>query len=162
MKRLTMILGVAVLVGAMATPVFAWDPGGGWGHHMMGYWEGNPGYVGSYENLGPEQRNQFDALNQKFYDETGNLRNQLWSKTSELDSILNRTHPDGEKAKMLQKEIGELQAKLDDKRLTYQLEVRKIVPQEQQGEAYTGEYGDPMGGYGSGFGMGYGPGACWK
>jgi zinc resistance-associated protein len=155
MKRLTMILGIIVLVGAVAVPVFAWGPGGRWGHHMMEYWGGGPGYVVSYENLGPEQSDRLDALNRRFYDETADLRSQPWSKSDELDSILNSAHPDAEKAKILQKEISELRAKLDEKRLTYELEACKIVRQEQQGEAYAR-------GYGSGFGMGYGPGAYWN
>jgi zinc resistance-associated protein len=160
MKRLATIFGVVLLAGAIAFPVFAWGPGGDWGHHMMGYWGGNPGYVGGYESLAPEQRSQLDALNQKFYDESADLRSQLWSKSSELDSILNSAHPDLEKAKAFQKEIGELRAKLDEKRFNYELEARKIVPQKQRGEDYAGGYGYPMEGFGPG--MGYGPGACWN
>jgi zinc resistance-associated protein len=159
MKRLAMILGIVVLVGAVAVPVFAWGPGWGWGHHMMGYWGSGPGYAGSYENLTSEQRSQLDTLNSKFYDETAGLRNQVWTKNSQLDSILNRPNPDLEKAKALQKEISELRAKLDEKRLSYELEARKIAPQEQLGGAYAGGYGYHMGGFGPG--MGYGPGACW-
>jgi zinc resistance-associated protein len=159
MKRLAIIFGLVLLAGAMAVPVFAWGPGGGWRHRMMGYWEGDPGYVGGYETLATEQRNQLEVLNQKFYDETADLRNQLWSKSSELDSILNSAHPDLEKAKALQKETGELQAKLDERELNYELEARKIAPQEQRGEDYAGGYGYHMGGFGPG--MGYGPGACW-
>jgi zinc resistance-associated protein len=160
MKRLATIFGVVLLAGAVAVPVFAWGPGGGWGHHMMGYWGGDPGYAARYENLAPEQRIQLDALNQKFYDETANMRDQLWSKSSELDSILSSANPDLEKAQALQKEISELRAKLDEKRLNYELEARKIVPEEQPEGSYAGGYGDHMGGFGPG--MGYGPGACWN
>ncbi len=158
MKRLAMILGVAVLVGAVAVPVFAWGPGWGWGQHMMGYWGGGPGYAGSYENLTSEQRSQMDTLNHKFYDETADLRNRIWTKSLEVDSALNGSKPDLEKAKVLQKEISELRGKLDEKELSYELEARKIAPQDQSGAAYAGGYGYPMGGFGPG--MGYGPGAC--
>jgi zinc resistance-associated protein len=174
MKRLTMILGIVVLVGAVAVPVFAWGPGWGWGHHMRGYWGGGPGYAGTYRSLTSEQRNQLDALNQKFYGEAADLRYQIWAKSSELDSILSSTSPDLEKAKALQKEISDLRAKLDEKELGYELEARKIVPQDQSGPGYAGGYGYGYGrgpgmmgpGYGyhmGGFGpgMGYGPGACW-
>ena len=161
MKRLAMIVGVVLLAGAVAAPVFAWGPGWGWGHHMMGYWGGNPGYYGGYGNLSPEQRDQLNALDQKFYDETADLRNQMWTKSSELNAILSSANPDLEKAKTLQKEINDLRSKLDEKRLNYELEARKIAPQEQQGQAYAGGgYGYHMRGYGPG--MGYGPGACWN
>jgi zinc resistance-associated protein len=160
MKRLAMILGVMVLVGVVALPVFAWGPGWGWGHHMMGYWGRDPGYAGGYGNLSSEQRSQLNALDRKFYDETADLRNQIWTKSAEVDSIVNTANPDFEKAKALQSEIGDLRARLDEKTLNYQLEAHKIVPQEQPGEAYAGGYGNHMGGFGPG--MGYGPGACWN
>ncbi len=131
MKRLATILGVMVLAGVLVAPVFAWGPGWGWGHHMMGYWGSDPGYVGGYGNLTSEQRNQLNALDRKFYDQTADLRNQIWTKSSEVDSILNTANPDLEKAKALQKEISELRARLDEENLNYQLEARKIAPQEQ-------------------------------
>jgi zinc resistance-associated protein len=159
MKRLAMILGIVVLAGALAVPVFAWGPGWGWGHHMMGYWGGDPGYAGSYGNLTSEQRNQLNALDRKFYEETADLRNQMWAKYSDLDFLLNSANPDLEKAKGLRKEISELRAKLEEKEVNYELEARKMVPQEELGEAYAGGYGYHMRGYGPG--MGYGPGACW-
>jgi zinc resistance-associated protein len=160
MKRLGMILGIVVLAGAVAVPVFAWGPGWGWGHPMMGYWGVGPGYGGSYGNLTSEQRSQMGTLNRKFYDETADLRHQIWAKYSDLDFAQNGAKPDLEKAKALRTEISELKAKLEEKEINYELEARKIVPQEQAGNAYAGGYGYPMGGYGPG--MGYGPGACWN
>ena len=38
MKTLGTILGIMLLVAALAVPVLAWGPGWGKGHHMMGYW----------------------------------------------------------------------------------------------------------------------------
>ena len=160
MKRLTTILGILVLVGAVAVPVFAWGPGWGWGHHMMGYWSGGYGYAGNYENLTSEQRAQLDALSRQFYDETNDLRNQIWGKSSELNVLLDSPSPDLDKVKALQKEITDLQTKLDDKQLNYELQARKISPQEETGGPYAGWYGYHMRGFGPG--MGYGPGACWN
>jgi zinc resistance-associated protein len=160
MKRLAMILGIVVLAGAVAVPVFAFGPGWGWGRHMMGYWGSGQGNAGSYGNLTSEQRSQIDTLNRKFYDETADLRNHIWAKYSDLDFVLNSANPDLEKANALQKEISELRAKLDEKEINYELEARKIVPQEQSGNDYAGGYGYHMGGFGPG--MGYGPGACWN
>ena len=160
MKRIAMILGVMVLVGGLAAPVFAWGPGmmGGYGYGMgpgmMGYWGGGPGYAGAYGNLTAEQRNQLDTLSGKFYEETADVRNQIRAKSSELDSILNSANPDLERAKAIQKEINELRAKLDEKALNYEVAARKIVPQFRSDEAYASSGGYPMGGYG--------PGSCWN
>jgi zinc resistance-associated protein len=163
MKRLTMILGILVLVGAVAVPVMAWGPGWGWGHHMMGYWGNGPGYGRDYYgNLTSDQRSRLDTLDRKFYDETRDLRDQIRTKSGELDATLNSATPDLEKAKALQNEITDLRAKLDEKRLGYELEARKAVPDQRfgYGYGYGGGYGHMMGPYGRG--MGYGPGYCWN
>ena len=159
MKRLTTVLGILVLVGALAVPVFAWGPGWGRGHHMMGFWGSGPGYGERSGNLTSEQKNQLDALDRKYYDQAAELRNQMGTRSTELDSLLNGTNPDLEKAKALQKEISDLRAKLDESRLNYELEARKIVPDQRSGYSYSGGYGHRMGSYGQG--MGYGQGTCW-
>jgi len=157
MKKLTTMLGVLLLIGAVAVPVMAWYPGGGRGHHMMGYWGNGPEYVEHYGNLTYEQRNRQDALDRKFYNETSDLRNQIWTKSRELDSVLNSANPDLDKAKSLQKGISELRAKMDEKTLSYEREAREIIPKDRLGSAYGGWYGRHMGPYGRGMGPGY----CW-
>jgi len=158
MKRILMVLAIMVLVGSVAVPVMAWHSGWGRGHHMMGYWGNCPEYSGDYGNLTAEQRSKLDALDHKFYDETSNLRNQIWAKNRELESILDSSNPDRERAKSLQKEISELRAKMDEKTLNYKLETRKIIPEERLGKAYGGWDGHHMGPYGRGMGPGY----CWN
>jgi zinc resistance-associated protein len=162
MKKLTTIIGILVLVGAVAVPVMAWGPGWGRGHHMMGYWGSDPEYGrGHYGNLTSEQKSRLDTLDRKFYEETGELRNQIRTKSRELDVALNSTDPDLDTAKALQKEISELRARLDEKALTYELEARKIEPDQRLGYGYGGGYGHHMGPYGHG--MGYGPdNNCWN
>ena len=160
MKRLITVLGILVLAGLVATPVMAWHSGWRGGHHMMGYWGSGPEYDRDDRNLTAEQRNNLDSLDRKFYDETSDLRNQIWTKSRELDSILNSSSPDLEKARVLQKEIGDLRTKMDDKELSYELEARKIIPEDRSDYAYGGRYGDHMGAYGRG--MGSGPGYCWN
>jgi len=159
MKRLTTMLGVALLVGALAVPVFAWGPGWGGGHHMMGYWDGAQGY-GSYGNRGysgltEEQRARVGQLERKYYDETATLRDQVRTKEGELDTLLSGANPDLDKARTLQREITDLRATLDQKGLEYELESRKAAPDGR----FARGYGSPMMGYGSG--TGYGPGSCW-
>ena len=108
MNKLATIIGITLLVAALAIPVFAWGPNWGRGHHMMGY-GGNGAEYGR--------------------DDYGNL-------TSDQKS------------------------KLDEKTLNYQLEARKIVPDQRLGYGYGGGYDRHMGPYGRG--MGYGAGYCWN
>ena len=153
MKRNTLILtGIALLVSIAAVSAFAHGPGRGWGrgYHMMDSW--NRG--GAYGNLTEEQRNELSRLDRKYFDETADLRNKLWTKESELQTILNSQNPEIDKAKAVQKEISELRSKLDEKRIEYETEARKVAPDDTYGH-----YGQHMGGYGHM--MGYGPGACW-
>ena len=161
MKRLTTILGVALLVAALTVPVFVWGHGWGRGDHMMGYWGSNPDYYWQHErgygNLSKEQRSQLEQPDRKFYNETADLRNQIWTKSAELNTLLNSSDPDLEKVKALQKEISEFWARMDEKRLTYELEGRKITPELRSSGGYGRGYGYHMGGFGSG--MGYG---CWN
>lgn len=154
MKKLITVVGILVLVGAVAIPVMAWGPGWGWGHHMMGYWGSGPEYGrGDYGNLTAEQRSKLDTLERKFYEETRDLRDQIWTKSSDLDAVVNSPNPDLEKAKGLQGEISELRANLDEKSLNYELEARKIAPDQQLGyDRHMGTYGRMMGS-----GRGY----CW-
>ena len=179
MKKLTTVIGIILLAGLIAYPVFAHGPGWGWGkgHHMMGRWGGGPGYYcgqyqRGYENLTPEQQTKLDELNRNFFNETNTLRNELWAKSSELNLILNSPNPDTEKAKALQKEINDLKAQMAEKRLELDLEARKTVPDVPRRSAWgyghhRGAYGHHRGGYGPHMGYGgqmgdYGPGGCWQ
>jgi len=157
MRRLTKSLGIALLVGALAVPVFVWADGWGRGHHMMGPWGSSPEdgrqYERGYPNLTEEQRTQLEQLDRKFYDETANLRNEIWTKSAQLNTLLNSSNPDSEKVRAFQKELSDLRAKLDEKRLNYALEARKIRPEPRFGRGYgRGNYGHHM--------RGYGPGSC--
>ncbi|MFC1869253.1 periplasmic heavy metal sensor, partial [Thermodesulfobacteriota bacterium] len=112
MKRLTAIIGILLLVGVVVVPVMAWGPLWGRGHHMMGYRGNGPEYGSDYYgNLTSEQKTKLDALDRKFYDETIALRDQIRTKSRELDNALNSSDPDLEKARPLQKEISELRTR---------------------------------------------------
>lgn len=172
MRRVTTIIAVALVVGALAVPTFTWAHGWSRGHHMMGPWGSGPEYCygpeRGYENLTQEQRSKLEQLDRKFYDETATLRDQIWEKSAELNALLNGYNPDSEKVKALQRELSDLRATLDEKQLTYELEIRKIIPEPRSGREYgRGYHGRHMGGYGPhmGFGWhmgGFGPGSCWN
>jgi Spy/CpxP family protein refolding chaperone len=169
MRRVTKMFVVALLVGALAVPVVAWSHGWGRGRHMMGNWGSGPEYCyGSergYGEVTKDQRSKLEELDRKFYDETANLRNEIRTKSAELDSLLRSPDPDPEKVKAVQGELSDLRAKVDEKHLAYELEARKILPELRSSGRYGMGYGHHMGGYGShkgyghhmgGPGMGYG------
>ncbi len=155
MKKLLAILGGIVLVAAVAYPVSAWGPGWGRGPHM-GY--GGPGFCGAYDRgydrMTETQRSQLDNLYQGFYDRTAQLRNQIWTKAGELDTLLGTSNPDPERVKALQREISELKGKMAQEEINLELEARKIQPQ--------GGYFAGQGRYRMGYSGGYGRGGCWN
>ncbi len=184
MKRLTGIVGITLLSALLFVPAAVWAHGWGYGGgHMMGYWGAGPGYYGRYNGaysaLNSKQQEQLADLNQKFFNETQSLREELWSKSAELNALLSETNPNTGKIDKVQKEISDLRAKLDEKAINHGIQVRKIAPDSWSGNGYG--YGPMMGGYGMGYGMGrygmgygrygmmgmgygmgYGPGACWN
>jgi Spy/CpxP family protein refolding chaperone len=152
MKKLVITLTVLGLVGALVIPVFA--HGGGWGG-----WAGGPGYCwqgnGPYNsNLTENQRAELEKLQQNFYNNTAGLQQEFWTKSAELNTLLNTSNPDAVKVRALQKEITDLRAKLDQQGIDFELQARKIVPNAGYGPGYDGGYGShhmmggPYGGYG--------------
>jgi len=166
MRSILTVGGIVVLVAAIAIPVLAHGPGRDRGRHMMDYGQGGPGYGcqydRGYDKLTEEQRSKSDELYRKFYDETAKLRDEIWAKSAELDTLLNSANPDAAKAKALQKEISDLRAKLAQERINLRLEGQKIAPELRSGRGYQGRH---MRGHGHGMGYGhhmggYGPGGC--
>lgn len=169
MRRLIIILVSLVLVGVLSVPAFSWGPRWGEGN-SKGNWRGDycgPGqYNRGYYELTEEQRTKLTKLDKKFFDETNKTRNDLWAKSAELDTVLNTDDPDVAKAKTIQEEISDLRAALDEKRMEYELEARKIVPDAQynrsKGRGYGFGRGYHMRGYDQHMGRGFGPGSCWN
>jgi Spy/CpxP family protein refolding chaperone len=122
----------------------------------MGYWGGfGPCsvYGTGQSGLNQEQQKALDHLDQKFYVENAELNEKIWGKSAELDTILSGPDPDREKAKALQKEINELQNKLAENRIEYEIEARRVIPDARDARGYGKGYGRHM--------RSYGPGACW-
>lgn len=152
-KRVIKIFGIGLLVAVFAVPVVVL--GQGWrGGHMMGNWGQGSGYMTpdnrGYGNLAPDRRSQLDQLDRQFYEETADLKNELWRKSSEFDALLNEATPDTQRIKALYKEINDLRSQLEEKGLDYNLAQRKIIPDSRLGGGYGGFQGSHMGGYGSG------------
>jgi zinc resistance-associated protein len=170
MKKTLTILGALLLVAAVAYPVLAWGPGWGGMHRDTG-WGYGPGYcwnngVGyGYGGLSQEQATKLDQLRQNFYNNTAEIRNELWTKTRELNSELNSANPDRNRITALQNDINNLRSKMAQKRLDFDLKARKIAPNADTAQGYGPGSGQGMMGYGrGGYGHmgGYGGAPCWN
>jgi Spy/CpxP family protein refolding chaperone len=122
--------------------------GGGYGPGMMGY---GPGYghmwgnygPNAYGNLSQEDAGKLQQSQDKFFDQTRDLRNSIRDKQFALNDELQKTNPDKAKVADLQKQLSQLESQFDQKALDHQLEVRKEFPQGNF--AYGQSYG--RGGY---------------
>jgi Spy/CpxP family protein refolding chaperone len=147
MKGIIRIMGVALLITAMAVPAFAWQRGMGRGKGMRG-----PGYSECpVINLTDEQKTQIQEIHKKYLDETSGIRDEMMKKSIDLRSVLNSSEPDAKKARAIQKDISDLRAKLAQARIDYMIDAKKICP-----DARFGRIGG-MTGMGK-FGPGFGPG----
>jgi Spy/CpxP family protein refolding chaperone len=132
---------------------------------MRGYWGSDQDsrwdYGRGYKDLSKEEQSQLNELDSKFSNETARLRNEIRSKSAELNRYLNSTNPDSQKLKALQRELSDLRAEMDEKRLAYELEARKFLPDTRlrggYGKGYSGHH---MRGYGPG--MGFSQRGCWE
>ena len=153
-----LILSTIVFLG-FTVPASA-DGGMGYGHQgwMHQGWA-SPGFD-AWSNLSEEEFKKLYEARNVFFEETKKLRQRLYAKELDLRSILARENPDAQKAARLQKEISELEAQLDQKRLGHLIKMRKISPYAGRGfMGHHGMMGPGMMGYpmmGPGGGMGPG------
>jgi zinc resistance-associated protein len=170
MRKLMVTAGILVLVGFLAAPVLAHRWGGGqWSGDAGPCWQDS----GDYATLTESQRAELQKLEQKFFNDTAKLRDQIWEKSAELNTLLNSPEPDAKKVRTLQKEVSNLRAQMGEQRINFELEARKIAPNARYGRGYAKGYGrgygmrgghhGPHGYYGHhGPHGGYGPGGRWN
>jgi zinc resistance-associated protein len=163
------IVSIAVIglgINAFADGGMGW--GRGWNHHRGGmYYQGCYGN-GDTDELSPEAYKQLEEKRDAFFNETKDIRRNLFEKERALQSELAKDEPDAALASRLQNEISELQSQFDQKRIQYMVEMRKLNPDAGRGymgggfgRGYGGHmmgYGGPMMGYGNNGGDGY----CWR
>lgn len=112
---------------------------GGWGGH--GYMMGN---------LSDDEIEQIEKERESFFKATENLRQDIYRKDLELRGELAKENPDIKKAEKMQKEMSDLEAKIDQKRIEHMIKMKKINSNMGKG-------------YGPGQGRGYGRGGyCWR
>jgi len=140
-KTLTTLM-IALLVVALAVPALAWGQGWGRDGRVMG-----PG-------SGPGGRWATGEYDKKFWDDTATLREEIRDKHREMRDLLTSGSVDAAKVKTLQAQINKLHNEMADKRLEYELEIKRNNPDYKPG------YGP---GYGRERGSGWrGAGPCWN
>lgn len=125
-----------------------WMPHGPGMHHG---WYAGPGY-GYYGHLSDEEITALEKERKGFFEATEDLRKDIYSKELELRSELAKENPDTEKATELQKNISDLEGKLDQKHIDHMLKMRKLTPNVGRGQMAMDH-------------MGYGhhyPDTCWR
>ncbi len=107
-----------------------------------------PGFGLPYiSNLTPDQITKIQSIREKYLKDITPLQQQLLAKKLELRSLWFSQNPDQAKISTLQKEILNLNAKVQEKATNASLEMRKVLTPEQQAQLTT-----------YGYGLGYGKG----
>ncbi len=140
-KKTMVFFLTAAMVAASA---YAWaGPGRGWG--------------GCAAGLSEEDAKKVEEARGAFHEETLPLRQKRFEKLAALRAEMAKETVDEAKAAALQKEISDLDAELDQKRLQHRIQMKSIVPYAGMGMGRGMGYG----GCGSGrWGGGQGP--CYQ
>ena len=152
------VLAIAGIVGFSATSFAGWGRGGGSNCRGQGSGWGQRGYApsGYQGNLSDEQVTRLNKERQAFFEETRNLRENLYQKELELRSELAKEDPDAQKPVDLQSEISDLTAQLDQKRIDHRVKMQKENPEFFAGRGYgKGGRGMGRGFHGQGMGRGF-------
>jgi Spy/CpxP family protein refolding chaperone len=161
-KSTIAIIAVVLTVGIAALGSAHEGYGPGYGGHMMGY-RGGHGYMGpgmmgggpryghmrgyygrdAYGDLSKEDATKLEQSQEKFFNDTRELRNSIRDKQIALDDELQKNDPDRAKVADLQKQLSQFESQFDQKAVEHQLELRKEFPQGNfaYGRGYgRGEY----------------------
>ncbi len=164
MKNLSKaIIAVTVIgvIGFAATSFAGWGRGGGgncWGQGS-GWGQRGVGPAGFQGNLSDEEIDKLNQERQAFFEDTRELRENLYQKELELRSEMAKQEPDAKIAVSLQKDISQLKGQLDQKRVEHRIKMQKENPDffADRGFGQGRGYGKGRG-YGNGRGYGMGPG----
>ena len=172
------ILAVLTVFTVMGFGVYAFADGemgygrhhAGWNHHGSEWKDGGygcPGYGYMAGNLSDEQIQKMDEQREAFFKSTEDLRQNIYQKSLALESEFAKKNPDAKIAANLQKEISDLRAQIDQKRIAHMIEMKKINPGLGAGFMGPGMMGHGYGrGYrGNGPMMGYDSSSgypCWQ
>ena len=157
MKK-TIIIGLSLVLGLtlVATVALAWGPGfgPGFGRGFGGQAYGSP----PIPNLTAEQSSKIQTLRETSLKEIEPLQRDLWTKRTEIRNLWLSSNVDAAAITAKQKEMFDLQSKLQEKATNLGLEIRKVLTPEQLAQLPAFSQGAGFG-PGAGFepGMGFGP-----
>ena len=179
-SQAVIVLAIMGIVGFAATSFAGWGRGGG------ACWDQGPGWSqrgygpsGYQNNLSDDEIDKLNKERQAFFEDTRELRQNLYQKELELRSELAKKDPDAKTAVSLQKQISELESQLNQKSVEQRLKMQKENPDfyadrgygQGRGYGMGRRYGMGGGGMGRGYGMGQGygmgrgfqgqGGGCW-
>ena len=157
MKKTTIVgLGLILVLALAATVALAWGPGFGPG---FGRGFGGPAFgFPPIPNLTAEQSSKIQTLREASLKEVEPLQKDLWTKKTEFRNLWLSSDADPAVITAKQKEIFDLQSKLQEKATNLGLEIRKVLTPEQLAQLPTFSQGMGFGpGAGFGPGMGFGP-----
>lgn len=159
MKKTKIGIIAILAVAFLSTNAFSWGNGqrgcGGSGQTGSGYSQGCINSPNAWNDLSTEQRDELTALQQKFTDETYEIRSAMMVKHQEMRLLMETSSPDRAKLETMSEEITDLSGQMRSKRIDFQLEAKKIAP--ELNVASMGKRGGKRGG---GYGGGYGNGGC--
>ncbi|MBN2417827.1 MAG: periplasmic heavy metal sensor [Deltaproteobacteria bacterium] len=124
MKNINKITGITLLLLSLAIPAFAWGPGMGPGFGHGQYWN----YDNYYNRLSRDEIDKLDELRATLEDKTKEAGNEIIKKQIDLNAELEKDSPDIKKAKAIQNEINDLEAKIDEAHLEFIVDAKKINP----------------------------------
>lgn len=146
-KRIQLVMVMAIVVSLVsAASAFAgwgWSDycpmgsGGHWGSRDRGGY--GSGY-GNYGGLSNEEVAQIEREQAVFISETESLRQSLYERNLAMRSELAKANPDPDKVNSINREMGDLESRLSQKSIDFELKMRKTAP------SYRGGYmGGDMG-----------------
>ncbi|RPH51881.1 MAG: periplasmic heavy metal sensor [Desulfobacteraceae bacterium] len=140
---LAMAAVVALSVTAYAGKGMGWGPGGGDCMKGTGGWGPGSGYM--MGNISDDEAKKINDERDAFFKATEDLRQDIYAKELELESELAKKNIDTVKASKIQKEISELEAQFDQKRLDHMIKMKKLNPNMARGFGKRG--GQMRGGF---------------
>ena len=96
----------------------------------------------SFNNLSPEIKAKLEAERNAFFDQTADLRAGIYKKKLAMKDELQKSEPDGQKLKALQKEISGLEDLLNKERYKFIKRMEKIHPEAGKGYFERGIMGN--------------------
>lgn len=168
-KTLIAVLAAVAMVGIGVQAYAGRGHGAG---HGKGYGMGQgcmgQGYGMGYHGMSSLSEEDIQKIQEErtaFQEATREIRQQLYEKSLELETVLAKEQPDAEKAAAIQKEISQLETEFDQKRLDHVIKMKKINPNAGRGFARGFGGKGCMRASGGMMGGGHGRGCnapCWR